>query len=144
MDIYLEPLGLADDRLQAGGALRARNLDPVVGAVGEPLRGGGQRAQVAIRQADSAEERPRPRHVGREPVLARARARARDVAAMACLVTRTLMARAAGSRAVATARSKSARPKRWVARCRAASMPAAKSISPPTASAWRTSSVPWR
>ena len=65
----VEPRRLLEHCLEAARALGARDLDPVLRAVGEALRRVGQLVQVARRQVDRAEEVARLAHPGDPSLL---------------------------------------------------------------------------
>ena len=52
MDSNLEPVGLFEHRLQTARSFRARNLDPILGAVREPLSRVREIVKAAPRQSD--------------------------------------------------------------------------------------------
>ena len=77
MHQHVEPLGLLEHRLEAAWPFDARDLDTILRAVREPLRRVREVVQVAPRQADRLQERPRLVH-GARSVLPGARLRRRE------------------------------------------------------------------
>src|SRR4051812_9487459 len=62
LDADVEALRLREHGLETARPLGRRDLDPVLRAVGEPLRGLRQLVQVATREADAGEEAPNRVH----------------------------------------------------------------------------------